>query len=242
MNAMILAAGLGTRLGALGAAAPKVLIDVGGRPLLAFHLQSLERLGVSRVVINTHHRADQLEAAARAYAGELEIVCVRERELLGTAGGVRNALQELGDGPFLILYGDVLVREPLDGLVSRHRTQDALATIALHEAPSAEGKGVVEIDDAGSVRSFLEKGGRGPGPFLINSGLYVLERAVVEPLEPGTFSDFGSDVFPSLLGQGATIAAYQLERPVIDIGTPEGLAWARESSAEATSDAATSQG
>jgi NDP-sugar pyrophosphorylase family protein len=185
------------------------------------------------VVINTHHRAELVEAAARAYEGTVEIMCVREQELLGTAGGVRNALDELGEGPLLIIYGDVLVQEPVDKLLVRHRERDAVATLAVHQADNAEGKGVVEVDDAGMVRRFAEKEQRAAGPALINSGIYVLEREVVTPLEAGAFSDFGRDVFPALLREGAAIATFKLARPVIDIGTPEGLALARATAAEA---------
>jgi mannose-1-phosphate guanylyltransferase len=228
MNAMILAAGRGTRLGALGAAMPKVLIDVGGRPLLAWHVDNLRRAGARRVVVNAHHHAEQVEAAVRDHDGSLDVVCVREPELLGTAGGVRNALEELGDGPFLILYGDILVQEPVDGVLAMHCARGAAATLAVHQADATEGKGVVEIDEAGMVTRFVEKGQPGAGrPALINSGIYVLEREVIESLQAGAFSDFGHDVFPALLREGAAIATFRLGRPVIDIGTPEGLALAR---------------
>jgi NDP-sugar pyrophosphorylase family protein len=227
MNAMILAAGKGTRLGALGAAVPKVLIDVGGRPLLAWNLDCLRRAGARRVVVNTHHHAEQVEAAVRRYDGSLEVVCVHEPELLGTAGAVRNALEQLDDGPFLILYGDVVVRDPLDDILAVHRERGAVATLAVHAADSAEGKGVVEVDGTGIVRRFAEKEERAAGPALINSGIYAIEREVVEPLEPGAFSDFGHDVFPALLREGARLATFELEHPVIDIGTPGGLALAR---------------
>jgi NDP-sugar pyrophosphorylase family protein len=227
MDAMILAAGRGTRLGALGAAMPKVLIDVGGRPLLARHLDYLRTAGARRVVVNTHHHAELVEAAVRGYDGPLEVVCVREPEPLGTAGGVRNALDQLGEVPFLILYGDVVVQEPVDELLALHHARGAIATLAVHEAEDAEGKGVVEVDDANMVRRFNEKEQRGPGPALINSGIYAVERDVIEPLPAGVFSDFGLDVFPALLRKGRQIATFRLSNPVIDIGTPAGLALAR---------------
>jgi NDP-sugar pyrophosphorylase family protein len=231
MNAMILAAGKGTRLGALGAAVPKVLIEVGGRPLLAWHLDYLRQAGARRVVVNTHHHAEQVEAAVRDYDGSLAVVCVHEPELLGTAGAVRNALEQLGDGPFLILYGDIVVQDPLDGLIALHRERGAAATLVVHAADRAEGKGVVEVDADGMVQRFAEKEEREAGPALINSGIYAIGREVIEPLERGTFSDFGRDVFPALARDGAPLATFQFEHPVIDIGTPEGLALARANAA-----------
>lgn len=225
---MILAAGLGTRLGSLGAAQPKVLIDVGGRPLLEHHLDYLEASGATRVVINAHHRAELISAAAERYRGPLEVIVVREPELLGTAGGVRNALPHLGLDPFLVLYGDVLVREPVAAMFDTHRRARAVATLAVHAAQEAEGKGTVEVDDSGFVRHFAEKQASAEGPALINSGIYVLERQVVERLAAGAFCDFGNDVFPSLIAEGAPVATLRLRAPVIDIGTPEGLSLARD--------------
>jgi mannose-1-phosphate guanylyltransferase len=227
MNAMILAAGLGTRLGSLGRTVPKILLKIGGEPLLARQLLYLERQGVSRVVINTHHHAARVESFVQSCGGPLEVVCIREPSLLGTAGGVRNALAELEPGPFVVLCGDVLVDEPLDPILRLHRATGALATLAVHEAGSAEGKGVVEVDPAGRVVRFVEKGAQAPGRVLINSGVYVLESDVVSPLVPGVPSDFGRDLFPAALWHGLPLFAARFSSPVIDVGTPEGLSLAR---------------
>jgi NDP-sugar pyrophosphorylase family protein len=231
MNAMVLAAGFGTRLGELGRRVPKVLIEVGGRPLLERHLVALERLGVARVVVNAHHLAAQVQAFVDRYAGPLELVCVSEPTLLGTAGAVRNALVLLGRQPFLVVYGDVLVQESLEPLVDAHRARRPAATLAVHEARGAEGKGIVETDMDGCITRFAEKDVAGEGPFLVNSGIYVLCPELVEPLPEGVALDFGHDVFPHMLAAGRTLAAYRLSRPVIDVGTPTGLALARDQAA-----------
>lgn len=227
MNAMILAAGLGTRLGSVGRATPKVLMDIGDRPLLERHLAYLQELGVRRVVINLHHQAQRIQAYVDEYAGPLEIVCVVEERLLGTAGGVRNALSHLEPGPFVVLYGDVLLEESIEPMIGFHRDRGATATIAVHEADSAEGKGVVEVDASGRVTRFSEKELGQAGRVLINSGIYLLESEIVAPFEPGVERDFGHEVLPWAVERSLPVFAYRLSRPVIDIGTPEGLALAR---------------
>lgn len=231
MKAMILAAGRGTRLGTLGKNIPKVLIDIGGEPLLERQLRYLERNGVSGVVVNAHHHAEQIVSFAETYSGSVELVCVNEEHLLGTAGGVRNALDHLEPGPFVVLYGDVLVDAPIEPLLEFHRQTGASATLAVHEADSAEGKGVVEIDESGRIRRFTEKGVRAAGRVLINSGLYLLEAEILSELPQGVESDFGTDVFPGALEAGLPLYAARLSQLVIDIGTPEGLARARATSA-----------
>jgi NDP-sugar pyrophosphorylase family protein len=229
MNAMILAAGLGTRLGSIGRSTPKVLIDIDGRPLLERNLDCLLRQGISRVVINVHHHAARIESFLQSYDGPLQVISVHEQRLLGTAGGVRNALQHLEPGPFLVLYGDVLVAQPLDSLIEFHLSERPLATLAVHEAEASAGKGVVGVDSTGRVTSFAEKQHRGAGRVLINSGIYVLESELLASLAAGSVCDFGEDVFPRAIASGSAIFASRLASPVIDIGTPEGLSLARAS-------------
>jgi NDP-sugar pyrophosphorylase family protein len=229
---MILAAGLGTRLGEIGAATPKVLIEVGGRTLLERHLEWLDEIRVERVVINVHHRAEEIERFVAQHSGRAELMCVREDHLLGTAGGVRNALSHLRPGPILVLYGDIFVQESSERILDFHRLNEAAVTLAVHAADSAEGKGTVEADERGRVTRFAEKqASEVTGSVLINSGIYVLETDVVKDLPVGVFCDFGEHVLPRVIEDGGRVFAYRLGKPVIDIGTPEGLA---EASALAT--------
>jgi NDP-sugar pyrophosphorylase family protein len=227
MKAMILAAGRGTRLGNLGQRIPKVLIEIEGRPLLERQLDYLQRNGVTHVVVNAHHQAAQIASFVQAYRGTLKLVCIAEQRLLGTAGGVRNALDQLRPGPFVVLYGDVLVDAPLEPLRALHQQKGGAGVLAVHDASSALGKGVVEVDESGRIRGFSEKGSTADGPFLINSGVYVLEPDFVATVPPGVESDFGSDVFPAAVERGVPLYAARLPEAVIDMGTPEGLDFAR---------------
>ncbi|MGH2826436.1 MAG: nucleotidyltransferase family protein [Actinomycetota bacterium] len=248
MNAMILAAGRGTRLGALGLSTPKVLVDVGGEPLLARHLRYLGDQGFERVVINAHHLAEHIAAFLARYEGPPETTLLEESSLLGTAGGVRNALEELGTAPFLVLYGDVLIDAPLREMIHAHRTLAADATVAVYASAEVEGKGLVELDDAGRISSFVEKGKRGDdggsgvrgprtadprkdeGAAWVNAGVYVLEPSFVRETVPeGKEVDFGNEVFPAALGSGRRLFGHVLARAVIDVGTPEALGLARRS-------------
>jgi mannose-1-phosphate guanylyltransferase len=225
---MILAAGRGTRLGSLGLTSPKVLVEIGGEPLLGRHLRFLAADGFRKVVVNAHHLADQVALFVEAYRGPLEVEVVREPVLLGTAGGVRNALDRLGPEPFAVIYGDVFTNTPLIGLVRAHDERDAEATIALFRSAEAEGKGVVGIAPDGRVRSFVEKGPASGREAVVNAGIYVLDPAFVEATtEEGAEIDFGHDVFPAALASGRRVYGHVLAEPVIDVGTPEGLRSAR---------------
>ncbi len=111
---MVLGAGLGTRMGALSDTVPKPLVPVAGKPLIAHALESLERAGVSDIVVNTHHLAAQIEAFLADYAdrpGAPRIQVSREEERLETGGGVRQALPWLGDDAFCVVNSDVILAE-----------------------------------------------------------------------------------------------------------------------------------
>jgi NDP-sugar pyrophosphorylase family protein len=222
---MLLGAGRGTRLASLGLNVPKILVDVGGEPLLARQLRYLAREGAERVVVNAHHLAEQVEEFAAQHTGPPELVVVTEPELLGTAGGVRNALPLLGSEPFVVLYGDVLTDAPLAALLDAHARSGAAATLAVYESTETEGKGTIEVDSAGRIVAFREKQAQaGEGPALINAGVYVLDPdLVVEFVPEWGACDFGHDVFPRALARRVALQIYRLPDPVLDVGTPETL-------------------
>jgi NDP-sugar pyrophosphorylase family protein len=227
MNAMVLGAGRGTRLGEISLAVPKILVEIDGEPLLSRQLKYLQRQGIDRVVVNAHHLSETIEEFAEAYRGPPELEVVVEPELLGTAGGVRNALSRLGTAPFLVLYGDVLIDEPLSAMVEGHRAREAAATIAVYRSWDINGKGTVELDDDGRVRRFKEKADDVVLPAWVNAGIYVVGQGFLADLRAGATADFGRDVFPQALTNGRHIQAHELAKPVLDIGTPSTLAAAR---------------
>jgi mannose-1-phosphate guanylyltransferase len=229
MNAMILAAGRGTRLGQLGQTIPKALVMVGGEPLLARQIRYLTDGGVERIVINAHHLSGQIEDFVNAHPRADDIEVVVEPQLLGTAGGVRGALPHLGEEPFVVLYGDVIVDEPIEAVRKTHGRIRGMATITLYQTDEIEGKGTVEVAPDGSVTQFREKATANPagGDAYVNAGLYIIDPDLLRPLPADVPLDFGHDVFPDALAQGKTIHAHFLPRPVIDIGTPSALQFAR---------------
>ena len=229
MNVMLLAAGRGTRLQSVAPDVPKALVEIGGESLLARQLRYLEGQGVSRVVVNAFFMADQVLAFARAYKGSLDLTVVVEAELLGTAGGVRNALPQLGSEPFIVLYGDVLTAQPLMPLLASHAQQAVVATLAVYESVHTEGKGTVQADSSGLVVGFAEKSPHATdgSPQLINAGIYVVEPNFAQRIPSGVSSDFGHDLFPDALARGERLGIYRLPAPVLDIGTPSTLALAR---------------
>jgi len=228
MTAVILAAGKGSRLGALGEATPKPLIPVSGKCPLERHLESCARAGVERVFINTHHLAD----AIRTFAGDgsrfgLTIRYSFEPELLGTAGALNNFRDDIGGGAIFVLYGDNVLECDLQALGAEHDRSRAVATIALHPREDVSTSGMVVLDDGGRITRFVEKPPKElQVSNLVNAGVYCLDPSVLMRIPAGV-SDFGHDIFPGLLADGAHLQGFVLEGDVLPIDTPELLARAR---------------
>jgi mannose-1-phosphate guanylyltransferase len=227
MQVMILAAGRGTRLGEMGRKLPKALVEIGGRPLLDWQLERLAGQGVQRAVINAHHLGEQIVEfiARRSYPIAVEIVV--EPELLGTAGGVRAALDRFEpDAPIVVVNADTLVDVDFDAMLAGHRRSGAIGTICVNWLEDTRGKGLVQVDDEGMITGFVEKPASGP-PGLASAGVYALDHKLLELIPQGRFFDLALDLFPRALSAGLPLGVHRLECLAHDIGTPEALAHAQ---------------
>ena len=230
MKAFILAAGLGTRLRALGLDVPKVMVPIGGKPLLLHHFEWFRRQGVTEFIVNLHHLPEKItDFFGDGHQFGVKITYSHEvGKILGTAGGVKKMESALRDGPFLVIYGDNLVRIELAPFIEFHRQRHAQATIALFESAEPWTGGVVETDVTGKVLRFQEKPDRKEtSTNLINAGIYLLEPSVLDAIPAGQFCDFGKDIFPKLLAAGTPLYAMKPKAYIHDIGTPGRLAQAQ---------------
>lgn len=228
MKAVLLAAGLGTRLAPLTDSIPKVLAPLGGRPLLEHQLAYLAREGVTEVGVNIHHHADRVLEFLERDRLPVAVHVSQEPELLGTAGAL-HALRPFGllDEPFLVLYGDVVTDASLAALRKRHDAVDGIATLAYYRDHAAEGKGVLSLAADGRVEAFVEKPAIPTGPACVNAGLYLLDPRILHYVPHG-FADFGLDVFPAALAAGEAIFGHELDGYLRDVGSPESLRAAEE--------------
>lgn len=229
MKAYLLAAGKGTRLKPYTDRHPKCLIPINGTPLLAIWIELLARHGVTEILINTHHHADQVERFLdTTRAGiSVKIHSVYEPQLLGSAGTIRqNSRFVAGDSDFIVAYADNLTNLNLVKMVDFHhkvRSMGGILTMGLIQAPDPRACGIVTLDEGGRIIRFIEKP-KAPESDLANGGIYICGRDILDYLEgPGDGAppilDLGHHVLPRLTGKmfGFPIAPYYLK----DIGTPE---------------------
>jgi mannose-1-phosphate guanylyltransferase len=232
MQALILAGGEGTRLRPLTSTIPKPVVPLAGRPFIVYMLEWLRSHGVEEAILACGFMAQDVRGVLGDGAAlGLRLLYVEEPRPLGTGGALKFA-QDLLKDRFLMLNGDVLTDIDLTAQLRQHEDTGARATLGLVEVADPSAYGLVRLQDDRSVRAFVEKpglqttataraGGNGAGaPNLINAGVYVLERDVLEFVPPaGTASSIERDVFPRLVGHrlfGHPAAGYWL-----DIGTPE---------------------
>src|SRR5438093_10463888 len=152
MKAMVLAAGLGTRLKPITFEIPKPMVPVLDRPVMAHILGLLRRQGFDEVIANLHYFPDTI----RDYFGDA-IEYRYEEELLGTAGGVRNVADFCGDELVVVVSGDALTDVDLNALVERHRAAGGIATLTVKKVPDTREYGVVIHDADGRIQGFQEK-------------------------------------------------------------------------------------
>ena len=228
-KAVILSAGMGTRLGALTQNLPKVMVPIAGKPMLEHHLEWLKGFGVSEFYLNLHYLADVIsdyfEDGSR---WDVKIHYHREERLLGTAGSLQGFRPYL-DETFLVQYGDVFSRLDLARLALFHRQHEAAASLVVHPSSHPHDSDIIELADETRIRQIHHKPGDARFGNLGNAGAYLLEPVVLDHLSPDLREeDFCKDVFPRMLAAGETVCGYDTDDLLLDVGTPERLAWIEE--------------
>jgi mannose-1-phosphate guanylyltransferase len=226
MRALVLIGGFGTRLRPLTYDLPKQLIPIAGKPML-YHVLDLLPAEVDHAVFATGYKADVIESYVRAHpVPGLTIRTVPEADPLGTAGGMRNAGDGIGD-PFVLLNSDVVCDANVAELLAFHRAKKAFATMLLHEVDDTRPYGVAALDAADRIERFVEKPEPADAPsHWINAGVHVWSEAVLEAIPRGRAVSLERDILPGLLPRG--VYGFRSGGFWEDAGTPERLLHAQK--------------
>ena len=215
MRAMVLAAGLGTRLRPLTYEITKPMVPVLDRPVMEHILDLLDEHRFGPVIANLHYFPDSI----REYFGD-RISYRYEPELLGTAGGVRACAEFFGADPFLVISGDALTDIDLTSLYGAHIDAGGIATLAVKRVEHTEEYGVVLHDRDGRVTGFQEKPARDEAlSDLGNCGIYVFDPTIFDYFPERPFVDWATDVFPVLLENDVPFYIHEIDRYWNDIGS-----------------------
>jgi mannose-1-phosphate guanylyltransferase/mannose-1-phosphate guanylyltransferase/phosphomannomutase len=236
MRAMILAAGLGTRLRPITYAMPKPMVPVLGRPVMEHIVRLLTRHGFGEAIANLHWFPETIEGHfGDGSAFGIELSYSREERLLGTSGGVRKAAGFLGDS-FLVISGDALTDIDLTAMREFHESHDGIATLATKRVEDTSQFGVAITGADGRIQGFQEK----PDPTealsdLANCGIYMFRKEIFDffpapgtakvagPDDPPGFADWATDVFPALLEGDVPFYSHKIDAYWNDIGNLEEL-------------------
>ena len=228
MRAILLAAGLGTRLRPLTNSVPKCLVTIKGVPLLEIWLDKLTAAGVQSTLVNTHYHADKVDAYVERSNHKSCVKVVHEPQLLGTAGTLMVNLPFFQGEDGFLAHADNYIQENFRNLVDAHmmRSPGCVITMLTFRSDNPSTCGIVEVDERGVVIGFHEKVKSPPGN-LANGALYLLSPELIArlPLDWKTPKDFSVDILPALVGR---IQTYETKQLFLDIGTPSTYARAND--------------
>lgn len=235
MRALLLAAGIGSRLRPITDTIPKCLVPIHGRPLLDYWLDLVFEGGIERALINTHWLAETVVAHVRASPWSGRIDLVNEPELLGTGGTIKANRDYFGDAPVFVAHADNLTDFALAHMLAAHagRPAGCAMTMLAFDTDAPSSCGILELDHQDIVQRFHEKVPNPPGT-LANGAVYVLEPEVTAFITAGRgpFIDLSTEIIPHYLGR---IFAWRTNGYHRDIGTPDSLNLAHSEFAPAAS-------
>lgn len=237
-QAVILSAGLGTRLRPLTDNIPKVMVPLAGKPLLQWHIEQFKEHGIREFFINLHYLPDKITD----YFGDgskfgVQIKYALESpEILGTAGGVKN-FDGLLKEKFFVIYGDTFYKMNYGRLVDFHSSlKDPIGVGTVRKTDHPMDSDLAVIDDKGKILEFLLKphkdellaspkivGGGGPKDYWGMSAPYIFSKKILEYIPPKKYYEIDHNLVPDLLGRGYNYYAYRLPEGEFrkDIGTIE---------------------
>lgn len=237
LQAFILAGGLGSRLRSVIDDCPKAMAPVKGKPFLEHQLEFLKAYGIRDVVLCIGYMGQVI----KGYFGSGERWGIRieyseEKELLGTAGALKNA-EAFAGGTFLVMNGDTMVKFDLQRLLDFHRSRNALATVAVSQDVISSESGNVLVGPDGRIKVFAEKteiahcdgctGGAGADVRGTSMGIYAFEPGVLSLIPRGRKVSLETEVFPEMAEKRLGLWGHLNSEEFVDIGTPERYAMLR---------------
>lgn len=224
IKAMIMAAGVGSRLDPLTQFVPKPLVPIANKPVMDILFEKLASIGVKDVISNTYYLSEQIIERYNKNNLGINFNYIKEDSLSGTAGGLKKCQYFFSKGEtFLVLSADGLSNADLEKGIEVHKNSNAIATIGIKQVPMEDVPhfGVVVTDDAGFITEFQEKPSiEEAKSSYINTGIYIFDYKIFDYIPSDTFYDFAKNVFPKLLLE-KQINTFEIEEYWSDIGTLE---------------------
>lgn len=223
-RAMIMAAGVGSRLEPLTSCKPKPMVPVGNKPVMEHILVVLKKHNITDVIANTHYLADQITNYFKYNTPEgVNLELLHEKELSGTAGGVKKCETFLNkNDTFVVMSGDSLTDVDLGSLIEKHKNAGAMISMGLKAVLKEDvaNLGVVVTDNNGKIIEFQEKPPIEEAKSnMVNTGIYIFEPELFKYIPENTFYDFAKQVFPNAMNDNKLLYGFEIKEYWNDIGT-----------------------
>jgi len=227
MKALLLSAGLGTRLRPVTNTIPKCLVPINAKPLLQYWLENLTKVGINEFLINTSYLHKQVEEFVSKSEFKDKITLIYEDELLNTGGTVLANKEFFNNEPFMLIHADNLSFCDFNSFIQAHknRPKQCDITMMLFQSDNPRNCGIVELDENNIVEKFYEKISNPPSN-LANGAVYICEPSVISFMETLNKKDidFSIDVLPNFMGKINTYLNNTYHR---DIGNLESYGMAQ---------------
>ena len=216
MKAIILAGGIGTRMRPLTYVVPKAMLPVGGKPLLERTIQYLKSYGFREFVVCVAYLKRQImDAFGDGSRLGVRISYAEAETPMGTGGQLKMA-QQFGEEIFLAMNGDIVTSLNIDNLVSTHRKNGGIGTVALKKFEVKIPYGYITVGDDSAITNFEEKPTL---TFTANAGVYVLEPRIFQYIPEGRVVSLETETFPSLIANGEKMNSYYEDAYWADVGS-----------------------
>ncbi|MEY4731156.1 MAG: hypothetical protein RL681_102 [Candidatus Parcubacteria bacterium] len=225
-QAIILSAGLGTRLRSVtGDAVPKVMVPLGGKPLLEHHIEQFKKFGVNELFINLFYLPEKITD----YFGDgskwnVKITYVKEEpEIRGTAGGVKN-FDGMVHGDFFVIYGDMFSRLDYGRMAAEFAERPGhIGMMLIGETDHPQDSDLVEVDDALNFKKlYLKPHARNlPDTRMSFLATYIFNERIMRYIPPKRYYEIDHQILPDILMKGERFSGYLSDDYILDIGTPE---------------------
>lgn len=222
MKVLILAGGKGTRLKEVSGEIPKLMVKIGGIPLLEHQIRLLKKYDLTDILLLVNYLKDSvINHFGDGSAFGVNISYFEEKMPMGTAGSIKENEEKLTDD-FLVIYGDIMLNMDFRRFIHWHEEKKSECTLAVHPNDHPYDSDLLETDNNGRITRFYPKP-HDPEknyPNLVNAGVYILSPAILRFIEKGKASDFGRDIFPGACS-AIRMYGYSTSEYMKDMGTPD---------------------
>ena len=221
LDVLILCGGFGKRLKEIGLNCPKPMVEINGRPFLEILIEHISSFGFRRYVLCAGFKSDVIEQYFQKKNDDNTYILSKEDEQLGTGGGIKKAESYISSSTFLVLNGDSICRVNLNDFVKFHKSNNASVSMAITNIENVNEYGSITINDSLEVDRFKEKSVHFKSRGLVNAGIYLFKKEILNQIPSGQKISLEKEVLPSMIGQ--KFYGFRTTKKLYDIGTPQRL-------------------